>query len=64
MRSPLQNAQGASQQGQWRITDDGQLHVRFDGDAGADEFVTPITVNGNALTLNFAGQAITLQRSP
>jgi hypothetical protein len=58
----LQNPQLPAQPGRWHIDDEGQLHVLFDGEDVADELVTPVTLSGDRLSLDFGGQQITLQR--
>ncbi len=58
----MDNPQGGpAQQGHWRVSPDGQLHLTFQDDP--DEVVTPIAVAGDRLQVEIAGQPMTLQRA-
>ena len=56
----INNAQGVRQPGRWMVDTQSQLHVQIDDE---DDLVTPFTVADNQLTIQFAGQELTLQRA-
>lgn len=56
----INNAQGVRQPGRWMVDTQSQLHVQIDDE---DDLVTPFMVADNQLTIQFAGQELTLQRA-
>ncbi len=59
----LQSPASPAQHGRWHIDAEGRLHVLFDGQDQSDELVTPVSLAGDRLALEFGGQQISLQRS-
>lgn len=58
----IENSQGVHQPGRWTVDPNGQLHVRLEGGDG-NELVTPFSVADGQLSIQFAGQPMTLQRA-
>ncbi len=59
----LQSPRNPAQRGRWRIDAEHRLHVLFDGEDDSDELVTPVSLAGDRLSIEFGGQELSLQRS-